>query len=171
MSSKTARTHARESARGVEMLSQGELAECFGVSRPRISALTADGTLITSHGRYPLRANAGRMVAYLRKRGVVAGARERKLDLESQLLQVKLDKERGQLVGVDTVLAAWQDLVLRARTRLLAIPSKISPRLLYCKSEADFEREILSELQEALLSVSSFDGRQSTAPASVATAS
>lgn len=69
--------------------------------------------------------------------------------------QLQLDKERGDIVNVETAMRLWGNVCQKIRQRLLAVPTKLPPvvygikELSKIKSKTDdFIREVLNELAD-----------------------
>jgi phage terminase Nu1 subunit (DNA packaging protein) len=77
--------------------------------------------------------------------------RARKARLEREQLE-------GTLLWRDEVLASWTSLYTVVRTRLLAIPSKVAPRLVGKTSAAEIAEVIRIEIYEALEELASGNG-------------
>jgi phage terminase Nu1 subunit (DNA packaging protein) len=56
-------------------------------------------------------------------------ARARKMAAEAELAELELQVRKGQLVEVAAVEREWQAIVIAARTKLLAVPSKAKEKL------------------------------------------
>jgi hypothetical protein len=56
-------------------------------------------------------------------------ARATKEDLNAQLLQMKLDEEKGRLVDAEEIEKLWITITSNIRTKMLAVPAKMKQRL------------------------------------------
>jgi hypothetical protein len=82
--------------------------------------------------------------------GERAGARERKLLAESELREFELQQKRGDLIPAAQVAETWVGIVSVVRSRLLALPSKLAPRLRLRSSVPEIKDIIESEIHSAL---------------------
>ncbi len=57
---------------------------------------------------------------------------------------------RRKLLPRSEVEQHWSNLVLICRQKLLSLGNRIAPRLVYCKAEAEMQREIDAEIDAAL---------------------
>ena len=81
--------------------------------------------------------------------------RARHEQFKADLAQLELKKKSGELIPVDEVVRDWGQMITACKTRLLALPSKISPRLPGCDDVREMEQIIKSEILEALDELSS----------------
>jgi hypothetical protein len=85
----------------------------------------------------------------------ITEARRKKIEVETQRLELRLSRERGELVPIDKVAELVESQMTTLRTHLLALPVKLTPILtghtdpLYIKKTIDsYIREALEELAE-----------------------
>lgn len=76
--------------------------------------------------------------------------RARHEQFKADLAQLELKKKSGELIPVDEVAADWGQMITACKTKLLALPSKISPRLPGCDDVREMEQVIKAEILEAL---------------------
>ena len=74
-------------------------------------------------------------------------------------IELELAEQRGELHRASAVMRVWADNVINAKTRLLAIPTKIAPELVG-KSIQEVQVALKKEIHEALLELSEYDERQ-----------
>ncbi len=130
------------------------------MSQPRISALCDEGVFKPNEAGELLRAESIRAgFEWLRARlgegkSAVGNEKLAILQLERRMRQIQVDKEEGKLVPADAVKGAWANIVLLVRQKLLKVANKVSPRLVFAKSESEIEKEIHGEIEEALRDLS-----------------
>jgi hypothetical protein len=171
-----------------EALNQAELAKRLGVSRPYIRKLVTRGVIALKDGRIDfgraVRAiEAAQDPARPRTRPEIVAPQptqetesgepatasyqaERTLKEKYAALHRKLEYERlcGQLIPVDEVVAAWEQLVSAFRVRCLALPFKLAPRLSLIHETRKIQDTLTAALSEALEDLSRFElARVSTA--------
>jgi phage terminase Nu1 subunit (DNA packaging protein) len=136
-------------------IERSELAELLGVTAPRISQLAKEGIFSPDKsGNYPLVESLKAACVLLRDRAGIDDLKSQKLEKQNRLLDYDIERASGQLLDAKDVERAWINIILLTKQRLLRIPNKVSPRLPFCKSEADMEQEIQREVDEALLELS-----------------
>ncbi len=78
--------------------------------------------------------------------------RLRKTRAEANLAEIRLAKERKEALDRKSVLRIWDNIVMVIRQKILAIPSKVAPRLVYMDDqkviESDLEKEVTDALEE-----------------------
>ena len=77
-----------------------------------------------------------------------------KLKADRRMAELELQKRRKEALDAAAVFSEWENVVTSIRQKLLALPSKISPRLSYINEQADIEAELEREVTEALLDLS-----------------
>jgi hypothetical protein len=110
-------------------VSAAQLAKILNRTPARIRQLVDEGVLVrTGRNRYPLLENVGRFIAYLdagRDPGTTGGAespRLRRDRAEAERAEMRVDRERDELLPRDQALAIAYDLVGRLQSRVLRIP-------------------------------------------------
>ena len=66
------------------------------------------------------------------------------------MLELELHKRRGKLVETAAAEQAWEDLVLSFRSKMLTLPVKLAPQLLWQKSQTEMAGVLQKEIREAL---------------------
>ncbi len=145
------------------------MATLLGFTRRRINQLEQEGLLERqAPGRWPLMRNVQRYIDYLR-----TGVKDRDGDEEAQAMyweqkalhekakretaEIKLAKLKGQMHDAADIEHVMTNMLVTFRTRILAIPDKISPKLLGVKNLAEISDVINTELLEALTELSEYD--------------
>jgi hypothetical protein len=77
--------------------------------------------------------------------------RLRKTRAEANLAELRLSRERKESLDATSVFKAWENILLTLRQKILALPSKIAPRLVYLEHQHDIEAEMEKEVREALV--------------------
>tara|TARA_Y100000593_G_scaffold50726_1_gene95394 strand:+ start:650 stop:1144 length:495 start_codon:yes stop_codon:yes gene_type:complete len=92
----------------------------------------------------------------LQSRGTDEFAMERlrKTRAEANLAELRLSRERKESLDASAVTKAWENIVLTLRQKLLALPSKIAPRLVYLEKQHDIEEELEKEVTQTLVDLS-----------------
>jgi len=89
-----------------------------------------------------------------RKTSSIADEKQKKLCAERQLVEIALARAKGDVLDAGLVEKEWSETILLCRQKLLNIPSKVAPRLLYVKTQQEMEAEIQKEIDEALAELS-----------------
>lgn len=146
-----------------------ELADILSVSKIRVRQLAKDGPLQQdANGRFPRAVNI-KLIVQAMHQGLVGDkkstldAKRTRLEKQNELLEISLQKARGDALDKREVEKVWENLVLLFRQKMLRIPSKVSPRLQFCKSEVEAEKELRQEVDEALLELSRVQDFEETA--------
>ena len=137
-----------------------EAAKFLGLSRATFYRLIEAGSIPKSKdGEYIL----GEIVeSYWRSQfdseGLLA-AKTRLTTATAEIQELKLSQERGELVRSSAVMKVWCDNVLRAKTKLLSLPAKISPELLGQELNV-IELKLANEIDEALKELAAYNVEQ-----------
>jgi phage terminase Nu1 subunit (DNA packaging protein) len=86
---------------------------------------------------------AGRAYDFQKERARLTHQQADRVELENAIT-------RGELIPADRVEETWTNHVLRMRSRLLALPSKMAPELLGVESAEEAEMMLLRAATEAL---------------------
>ena len=78
---------------------------------------------------------------------------------KADMAELELAEQRGEMHRASAVMKVWADDVINAKTRLLAIPSKITPELVG-KSLPEIQAALKKEIHEALYELSEYDGQR-----------
>lgn len=143
-----------------QTISSEMLCTLTGLSDRRHRQLAKDGYFPPPiNGQYQLTSTLQGMFRYYREQmnkgsDEYALERLRKTRTEANLAEIRLAKERKDALDRKSVLETWENIVMVIRQRLLSLPSKISPRLVYIDEQADIETEIDKEIVDALSDLS-----------------
>jgi len=153
---------------GEIIVSTDALAKLFGFTRQRINQLAQEGILEKQAvGRWPLMQNVQRYIDYL-KTGVKDRNEEefQAMYWEEKALhekakrekaEIELAKLKGQMHDAADVEFVMTNMLITFRTRILAIPDKLAPKVLGIKNLAEISDIISTELTEALKELSEYD--------------
>jgi hypothetical protein len=87
----------------------------------------------------------------LQRRWAVDGeAKARFARAKAAMAELKLQQQRRELLPANQVIAAYAAMVERCRSRLLAVPRKVGPRMQLARSTADAEGMMRREIEAAL---------------------
>ncbi|MDI6025249.1 hypothetical protein QBK99_03375 [Corticibacterium sp. UT-5YL-CI-8] len=144
-----------------ELTTEGDLAAFWGVSTRQVRKLVSEAVIAKVNGRFFDRATATQgyirhlVAAAQRRNGSDPELREQKLRIaneQADLLELKNQEKRGELVSAKDVESEWADLLRTVRAGLLAVPARVGARLTLPQthlSEIDIEiRAVLKELGE-----------------------
>lgn len=111
------------------------------------------------NGVYQMTATLRGLVRYLREQATKAEScmeeeKLKKLKADRRLAELDLQKKRKDALDAESVFKVWEGIILTIRQKLLALPSKLSPRLVYIEQQAEIENELERELSEALVDLS-----------------
>jgi phage terminase Nu1 subunit (DNA packaging protein) len=77
-------------------------------------------------------------------------ARARLTRASADLRELELARERERLLEIDAVKRLWERIVVAFKTRILAIPTKLAPRLVACQDVGQAKNILEEEMREAL---------------------
>jgi len=149
------------------LVSQAQLAKELGLTAARISQLRSEGLPEPTKGKFDLvdcfrfytrflqRALAHRTVpeAGSGHRGITA-ARERKLAAEAEMAEYELARVRREMVAIPDIERSWVTLITTARSHLLAVAARVTPRILGELDREKVQRAVDDEIRAALTEVS-----------------
>jgi len=76
--------------------------------------------------------------------------RARLTKLRADQQELKLKKERGELIQVDLAMSLWGSVCMNIRNKLLAMPTKLAPLVFACKKISEVKEVIEKNIQEVL---------------------
>jgi hypothetical protein len=79
----------------------------------------------------------------------------------ADLAELELAEQRGEVHRAAAVMRVWADNVMNGKTRLLSIPTKISPELVG-KDLQEIQTKLKTEINEALNELAEYDERRIT---------
>ena len=140
-----------------EIISAPEAALLLGLPERTFYRLVEEGVVPkVSEGKYVL----GEIVeAFWRSKFDFEGleaARTRLTTAQAELAELDLAEQRGEMHRATAVMRVWADNVMNAKTRLLAIPTKIAPELVG-KSVHEIQAALKKEIYEALYELAGYD--------------
>ena len=141
----------------VQTLTAERLCTLTGLTDRRHRQLAAEGYFPAPiKGQYQLVPTIQGMFRYFRdqmNRGndEFTLERLRKTRAEANLAEIRLAKERKEALDRKSVMRTWENIVMVIRQKVLALPSKIAPRMVYMDDqkviEADLEKEVTAALE------------------------
>ena len=140
----------------VQTLTAERLCTLTGLTDRRHRQLAAEGYFPAPiKGQYQLVPTIQGMFRYFRdqmNRGndEFALERLRKTRAEANLAEIRLAKERKHALDKDAVFRCWENILMVIRQKILALPSKVAPRLVYMDDQKVIEDELEKEVTNAL---------------------
>jgi phage terminase Nu1 subunit (DNA packaging protein) len=141
-----------------QTISGEQLCTLTGLSDRRHRQLAKDGYFPPPmKGQYQLTLTLQGMFRYYRdlqsrSNDEFAMERLRKTRAEANLAEIKLAKERKEALDCKSVMRTWENIAMVIRQKMLALPSKVAPRLVYMDDqkaiEADLDKEVTDSLEE-----------------------
>lgn len=151
-------------------VTEKELSEYLGLSDRRIRQLFKQGIVVKSQrGKYDLKASVLGYVNFLRDKDKNRDEAMEKLRLTSEaekLTHERLKKRKTELqvLQIEKKLHAqedveyfWNAMVLAAKSRITAIPVKVSPILVGIEDRKEIQSILKREISEALNEISEYD--------------
>lgn len=118
-----------------------ELAKFLSIDRTTLSRIQKEGAFLLVNKKailadalqgvlkYYQDRSAGRNLQKHEQEAELLANRSRKMGAEAELALLKLAEARGALVSQDQIKSAWQSLLLRLRSELLALPERLSMQI------------------------------------------
>ena len=140
-------------------------AKLFDLTERRIQQLAKDGIIPkAARGKYPLIGTIKAYVKYLQERALGGQAPEGDLQTEKiRLTKASADKVElevaildGSVIPAEIVEAVQSRMIAATRARLLSVPSKVSPQIMYLSELAAVESKVRESIYEALTELSEF---------------
>ena len=131
------------------------LATVLGISPGRVSQLLAAGTI--QPNRADLFDLPTAVPAYLASRLAGDGkvkAKDRKAEAEADLAEMERDEKAGRLHKDQDIARVWGGVLMAFRARMLALPTKMAPKVHGMATIADVEAELRTTVNEALKELS-----------------
>lgn len=152
-------------------VSASVLADIIGVSDRRIRQLAEEGILIkVGHGRYNLQDSLQAYILNLRvemEAGKDKPATDEVLGLEQEkaihenvkrhMSELKLHLMKGNMHRSEDVEAVMTDMLLNFKTKILSLPSKLTPRLVNRQDEGFILDTLTEELNLVLEELSEYN--------------
>ena len=91
----------------------------------------------------------------------LTAARTRLVTAQAELAEAELAEKRGELHRASAVVKVWTDNVMNAKTRLLAIPTKIAPELIGQDVQTT-QAKLKAAIYEALRELAGYDAERIT---------
>jgi len=130
------------------------VAHVLGITEQRLGQLVKEGMPKNGRGKYPLAGCVQWFLEYWKKRAnagdLIDQARARKLRTEARLFEIKLAEAEGKVCTLETIEAAWVDIITAARAKFLSLPNKMAPFLAAENSIPACEAVIEKGVHEAL---------------------
>ena len=115
---------------GTAWWSNTELAEVFGISPQRLGVLCRQGVVpMPENGLHDPKIAVTAYIRHLKTKdegSSKAGEEVKKIQLENEMRQIRLQKIAGELVPVERVAKDWFEVTRRVRDGLLNLPSRLS---------------------------------------------
>lgn len=146
------------------MAKQKEVADHLDMSPQRVRDLLKQGVLTRGHGQDALDLDECRKnyIRYLRMRsrglqnntGDLNEEKTRLTKLQADKAELEVRELEQSLVSVETITEEWVGYAANVRSKLLALPSKISHRVQSAESYAEAEKILKDAVYDALYELS-----------------
>ncbi len=146
----------------------GVIAKLLDLSERRVQQLSREGVIPkATRGQYDLIGSVRGYVRYLRDQAAKAQAgapdyaaeRARFIRARADLAEMEAEEKRGAVIAAEDVEAAWIAMLALLRTRLLALPDRLAPRVQGAASPAAVRDLMRSAVREALEELAETDVR------------
>ena len=132
------------------------MAKLLGVSERRLQQLRKEQILPAgSHGKYELVGSVQGYITYLKNAAErdskeLENAKLRKWNADAEAKELEVSILRGEAVPVNAVIELWGKITTEVRTNLLALPSRLAPKLVDSMTTAAKADFISGEINKAL---------------------
>lgn len=144
------------------------LADLFGLTTRRIRQLAEEGVITkVSRGRYNLQESIKNYVVYLKTTSELKEKEDESIDYDiERALHERVKRERTELQVAamkgtmhfsEDVERVMNDMLSNFRSKLLALPSKLAPKLIGKDEVIEIQEEIQGEVLETLQELSNYD--------------
>ena len=144
---------------GMARWSNAELAEVFGITAQRLGMLYKQGIIpLPENGLHDPKAAVAAYVRHLKKKdegSSKTGEEVKKIQLENEMLSIRLQKIAGDLVPVDRVQKDWFESTRRVRDGLMNLPSRLSGVFAAESNQEKIFDSFTKEIHEVLSELSS----------------
>ena len=139
------------------------IARLLDLTPRRVQQLVAEGVIPKDErGRYELVPVVRAYIRYLRERALsqdlgsdaLVQHRARLTKARADMAELEHAQMLGELVPAAQVEEAWAAVVAVMRTRLLALPTKVAPRVVALSHEAAIQDALRAEIADALAELS-----------------
>jgi phage terminase Nu1 subunit (DNA packaging protein) len=137
----------------------GVIAKLLDLSERRVQQLSREGVIPkATRGQYDLIGSVRGYVRYLRDQAIKAQAgatdyaaeRARFIRARADLAEMEAEQRRGSLIAAEQIEAAWIAVLALLRTRLLALPDRLAPRVHEQSTVGDTRNLIRAAIREVL---------------------
>ncbi len=142
-----------------QLISRKQIAKLFMLTPRRVNQLAKQGIIIKeSEGMYNLIESVQGYISYLKENSIneiegvisIAESKQRKLAAEAKLAELQYELESSKIVHIDSVRPQWESLVMAMKTKLLAIPNKLTPLLISQDNFNVVNKMLYESIAEAL---------------------
>ena len=77
-------------------------------------------------------------------------AKRRREHYQAELKRLQLETAEGDLVRTDLLMTAWLPIITTMRSKLLALPSRLTPLLFGCQTKGEIHASLKKYIYEAL---------------------
>jgi len=140
-----------------QLIAAEKLCTLTGVSDKRHRQIAKEGFFPPPiNGQYQMALTLQGLFRYYRELGkrkhsTFESERTKKLAAERRIEELKLARMLGNSLDAEAVVRAWQNCIMVARQKLLALESKVSGRLGFDEHQ---QQELRKEIEEALAELS-----------------
>lgn len=130
------------------------IAQVIDLTGRRVQQLVAEGVLPkAAHGKYPVLACVQAYIHYLRAQvegGTAYAERARLLKAQREKAELEVAAMRREMIPAKDVMRGWADMVGRCRSKLLALPVRLSTHAMTCATVRECEDFARGEVHAAL---------------------
>ena len=156
-----------------QLFNRQQIAKVLMITPRRVNQLAKQGVIPKeSEGKYELLTAVQGYISYLKERAVeqvdgvisIAESKQRKLAAEAKLAELQYQLESGKVALLDRIKQQWEHVVVAMKTKLQALPNKLTPLLLFQDNFTVIHQILHESITEALNELAKGDGVQLAEP-------
>jgi hypothetical protein len=142
-----------------QLLNRHQIAKILMISPRRVNQLAKEGAIPKeSEGKYDLLPSVQGYISYLKEKSVdqvegvisIGEAKQRKLAAEARSAELAYSLESSQVARLSGIKMMWEHLVIAMKTKLLAMPNKLTP-LIVAQDNFNYVKTLIHDsIAEAL---------------------
>ena len=151
-------------------VSEHELTEYLGVSDRRVRQMVKEGIVVkTGRGKFDLKSSVSNYIKFIKSKEKNNNESLEKLKVAQAaetLMHEKLKKRKTELAvlqmekklhSAEDVESIWNTMIFSAKSRITAIPTKISPMLVGLEDVKEVQSLLRREINDVLNEIANYD--------------
>lgn len=156
-----------------QSLNRQQIAKLLMLTPRRVNQLAQQGVIPKeAEGKYEMIGAVQGYISYLKERATdqvegiisISESKQRKMAAEAQMAELQYKLESGKVACLDDIKVQWEHLALAMKTKLLAIPNKLTPLVVSQDNFNYVNQLIYDSISEALNELAKGDTVKPVAP-------